>query len=201
MSVSGTITKSISLGGQTFNQSSTPSADAFIVHNESVAAGEEGSLTTRTDADTGVITVDDSGHSFAETDRVDVYWTAGCRRGMSVSSVTGAAITVDGGSGDDLPAEDSTVTIIEPVLLDLSVLGTRVEAILLSTDTRGQFVFIDDGSLEAYQKELGAGYSFDWIDGNGTTNPITGDQIEGVYISHDGSSAATMKVGILHDNS
>jgi len=190
----------MSLGNITFNQASSPSADGMIVHDVSVAIGEVGSLSTRTDADTGVITIEDSGHSFEVDDRVDLYWSGGSRRGMNVTVVAGALVTIDAGSGDDLPSALSDVTLIVPTLLDVSVLGTLVEAILLSTTQRGQIVFVGSGATEHYQKELGLAKSWEWEDGNGDLNPITGDQIEGVYVSHDGIIAATMKVGILHNN-
>lgn len=200
MSVSSKITKNFSMGGETFNQSSTPSADGAIVHNITASAADAGSLTTRTDADTGVVTVDDSGHSFAESDRVDLYWEDGCRRGMSVSSVSGAEVSIDGGDGDDLPAADTELTMVVPTLLDVSVLGTNVETILLYSASRGQFVFIDDSSVDQYDHEIGASKSWDWEDGNGVTNPITGHQIEGVYASQASTTASVMKIGVLFNN-
>ncbi len=200
MSVSASINKTTSVGGETFNQASAPSADAVIAHNVSVLPGDEGELTTRTDGNTGVITVDDSGHSFVQNDRVDVYWNGNCRRGMSVLSVSGALVTLDGGGGSNLPDQGSDITIVEPVALDLSVLGTLVKAILLQTAKLGQFVFCATGPTEHFQKELGEGKMWDWEDGNGTVNPITGDQIDIVYLSHGDTAAVIMKVGVLHDN-
>jgi hypothetical protein len=201
MSITVGVSKSAKIGGISKTQSSTVTGDGQIVHNVNIPAGDTGVLTTRTDGDTGVFTVGDSAHAFANTDRVDAYWVGGCRRGMAVSGVpSGNAITIDGGSGDDLPDQDTAMTLIEPVELDLSFLGTNVNYIVFHTAQRGQFVVVDDGDAEALAKELGAGVLWDWLENAGEDNPISGDQIEKIYVSHDSASAVIMCVGILYDN-
>jgi len=200
MSLSGVVRKNMSLGGASFNQSSTLTGDGAIVHDVSVDAGEAGDLTTRTDNDTGVVTVDDSGHSFEQDDRVDLYWDGGCRRGMSVTNVSVNAISIDGGSGDNLPTQDTDVVLIAPTELDVAVLGTNVQAILLYTEKLGQFSFCATGPTEHWQKELGEGKVFIWETGDGSDNPITGDSIVYVYVSHGDAAAATMRVGVLYNN-
>jgi len=200
MTVAASIQKTMNLGGITFNQSSAPTGDGMIVHSVSIAPADAGNLTTRTDDDTGIVTVDDSGHSFVELDRVDVYWSGGCRRGMDVGTVSGSTVAIDGGSGDNLPVEDTEVTIMEPIAFDVSLLGTNAVAILLATAKLGQFTFCASDDTEHFQKELGEGDSYEWHSGNGTTNPITGDQIDIVYVSHGDTAAVTMKVGVLYDN-
>ncbi len=200
MSVSATIQKTMNLGGKIFNQSGTVTADSAIVQEVSVSPGDAGTLSTRTDNDTGVVTVDDSGHAFTISDRVDIYWTGGCRRGMAVTNVSGADVSIDGGAGDNLPTQSTEVTLIEPTLLDIVFSGTNCKAILLHTTKLGQFVFVSSGPTEQYQVELAANKSREWEDANGVDNPITGDSITGVYVSHGDTVAATMKVGVLYNN-
>lgn len=87
-----------------------------------------GSLTTRTDADTGVVTAPNSrglAHGITAAHTVSVWWAGGRRTAMTVSSVTGTAITVDAGSGDNFPALGTPVDIgIDPT----STLGTVIYA-------------------------------------------------------------------------
>ncbi|KKK87215.1 hypothetical protein LCGC14_2755450, partial [marine sediment metagenome] len=109
MTVPMSIKKNIGMGGKQFSESSSITGDGVILHDVSIPAADAGELTTRTDADTGVITVDDSGHAITDSDKVDVYWADGSRRGMSVSSVSGALVSIDAGSGDDLPTNGTTV--------------------------------------------------------------------------------------------
>ena len=201
MTVAASIAQTMSLGSITFNRATAPVADGMIVHQVSVPAADPGDLTTRTDDDTGVVTVDDSGHAFAVSDRVDLYWAGGCRRGMNVTVVVTTAVTIDAGAGDNLPSQGVSVTLIEPTLLDVSVLGTLVKSILLAAAQLGQFVFVNVSDVEQFQQKVGTGHAYVWEEDDGNVNPITGDQIEGIYLSHGAEAAATMKVGILHDNS
>lgn len=71
----------------------------------------EGDLDTRTDDDTGVIGLDDTSHGLTTNHTVHVEWGAGRRRGMSITSVSGPNITVDGGVGTVLPAAATAVTV------------------------------------------------------------------------------------------
>ena len=67
-----------------------------------------GVLTTRTDASTGVLTMA-ADHWFFTGDTLDVFWTGGSRLGMT-ATVAASAVTVGGGSGDDLPALSTALT-------------------------------------------------------------------------------------------
>lgn len=60
-------------------------------------------LTTRTDNDTGVITIVGGNRGLTTSETLNVYWSGGSRTGMTITNVTGATVTVDGGSGDNLP--------------------------------------------------------------------------------------------------
>ncbi len=70
----------------------------------------DGTLTTRTDADTGVITVAED-HGIEADDTTTIYWTDGRRDDMTVTDAGDTTITVDGGSGDDLPAATSALRV------------------------------------------------------------------------------------------
>lgn len=65
-----------------------------------------GTLTTRTDANTGVISFTQE-HRILELDVVIVSWGTESRSGMIVTAITATTITVDGGSGASLPSLDS----------------------------------------------------------------------------------------------
>lgn len=79
-----------------------------------------GQLTTRTDNDTGVVTLYGGNNSISEADSVNVNWvvtgTAGKRREMTVTAISMAVqgyitISLDGGSGDNLPAANSDLVL------------------------------------------------------------------------------------------
>lgn len=67
-----------------------------------------GDLTTRTDDDTGTITADSGSLTTGST--VSVSWSGGSRSGMT-ATVTTSTISIDGGTGDVLPAADTECTL------------------------------------------------------------------------------------------
>lgn len=91
--------------------SRTTYADLYDCLNNAYVA--EGTLTTRTDDDTGEITVVGGNRGLTTSETVDVYWSGGSRTGMSITNVAGAVVTIDGGSGDVLPST-STAMWIQP---------------------------------------------------------------------------------------
>ncbi len=69
-----------------------------------------GTLSTRTDADTGIATLA-SGHGITTNDTVDVFWNAGQIYAMTVTASASTTIGIDGGSGDDLPIATTVIGI------------------------------------------------------------------------------------------
>ena len=84
----------INVGGLTIQSTVTRTASGQISHDVTLPAGKAGTLTTRTDDNTGVATLG-TGHGIVQNDVVDVYWAAGVRYGMDVTAVNGNAVTVD----------------------------------------------------------------------------------------------------------
>lgn len=200
MSTTLKVSQAHSLGGVSFPESRSLTADGFIVHDVSVAAAQAGALTTRTDDDTGVVTMDDSTHTIALSDRVDVYWTGGKRRGMAVTDVTDSAVTINAGSGDNLPTEDTELVLSVPEELDVAVAGAQVVGLLAYIAAPGQVVFAASGAAEIATWSIGDTVSRIWHNEDGTDNPVTGSTIETVYVSHSDEAAATARIGVLYDN-
>lgn len=205
MSVSTRLTKSHTLAGETFAQSVVKTTGGTILHKVSVPVAEPGTLTTRTDADTGVVTITNASHTIENADRVDAYWTESgvekSRYGMAVTNVSSALVTIDGGAGDDLPVQDDPISVAVCVRMDVDLAGSTAKAIIMSSAYRGQFAFVGS-TTNHYVRTVGDSRVVSWDDEDGSTNPILGDTIDTVYVSHSNAIAAqTMKVGIAYDNS
>lgn len=69
-----------------------------------------GTLTTRTSDTAGVATLQ-VGHGLNVGNSVDVVWASGRRFSASVSGVSGADVTFSGGSGPNLPAQGTAVSL------------------------------------------------------------------------------------------
>lgn len=191
----------IILGGKVATSRTVVTGEGLVAKEVSVPAAKTGSLGTRTDNNTGVINMT-PGHGIV-TGLVDVYWEGGCRRQMSGTVATNA-ITVDGGSGDNLPTQGFAITAMNPVEEPLVVDGDSVLGIEMYADALGQIALFDAaGEVEHLAKELGGvnatDYrSFVWTPDRDATNPLAGDTVGIAFFSHGNSSkAATMRVQAL----
>ena len=102
--------------------------------------------------------------------------------------------------GDALPVQGTACTIIIPTLLDMSVLGTNVDVILLYSECYGQFTFVKAVSALVYHVVIAEKGTWYWTEASGIANPFTGETLLGVYVSHGEATAQTMRVGMLYDN-
>jgi len=168
-----------------------------------IAAAQTGTLTTRTDADTGVATLS-TGHGIETGDVVDVYFAAGVRYGMDATVATNA-VTVDGGAGDDLPDQDDAVTVVVQTAVEVNFDGDDAQIIGIfyrNPNDTGALASLDlqdteDNSIEAldlvHEKAAGAGVPIYDI-ANGDTNVFTGNRITQGAASHDSQSAGTLYI-------
>ncbi len=168
-----------------------------------ILAAQTGTLTTRTDADTGVATLS-TGHGIITADVVDVYFTAGVRYGMD-ATVSGDLVTIDGGAGDDLPTQDDPVTVVKQTPIEVNFDGDDAQIVGIfyrnPSDT-GALASLDlqdtgDVSIAAldlvHEKANGADAGITDI-ANGDTNIYTGNRITQGQASHDSQEAATMYI-------
>lgn len=161
-----------------------------------------GQLTTRTDADTGELTMS-SGHGITTGDRLDVYWTGGSRRGMTAGTVATNAVPIDGGSGDDLPTNLTAVTASVPVEEEMLLTGDDATCIAMFSSRRGSIVLAESDDSEALGREVGAEsggeQSWFWHESRNETNPLASADVAKVFFSNgDSSNTAVMRVAVLH---
>lgn len=153
-----------------------------------------GTLTTRTDNNTGTLTMD-SGHGITTGQRLDIYWTEsgvkGHRRGVTVGSVSTNSVPIDLGAGDNLPTNNTAVTAQVPTEEQFLCTGDNAQYIAAKSSRRGLIVFADvsDGELFAVATPLegdtGGGYQ--WYTG-AFTNPLAGAAVTKVFFSNGDSS-------------
>lgn len=197
-----TINESASVLGLTFPTKTTVTADGNVSKAPTVAAAKTGTLTTRTDANTGELTMAAS-HGITTGARLDLYWTGGSRRGITVGTVATNAVPIDLGSGDDLPADETVITAMVPTEEAFAVSGSTVSAIALYSDQAGQIVFCltDDTEVAAYTVggAVGGEQSVFWTADRNATNPLAGAAVTKVYFSHGTSTtSASMRAVVLN---
>lgn len=197
-------------GVNNLQQNATVTAQNAATSQRSVAAATSGTLTTRTDADTGVITLS-GGHGLT-SGTGDVFWNdittgiKGSRRGMTWT-VSVNALTVDGGSGDDLPSTSTVMTVMKPVSEALVVVGNNAKwsevyaqfPALTSGDAYISFLSGVPADIVVYQLS-GDVQSDGWLGATlGVTNPFAGVTTATVTYSHGQTSALVMGAILAHD--
>lgn len=189
-----------SIGGVGFSGAIADTGGGQEGSTWTIAKGYAGSLTTRTDNDTGVVTTTSTPTGISNSDLVDVYWAGGKRYGMT-ATVSGSEVTLDGGAGDNLPAQDTACVICEPTAGVLEVTGDNVEQIVVASSRRAIVCFMTSAPAVIAAVEVAAGGAYVWSSSLGTTNPLAGEVVASLLISTgDSSYDSTVKVGIDYDN-
>lgn len=166
-----------------------------------IVAAQTGTLTTRTDDDTGVATLS-TGHGIETADVCDVYFAAGVRYGMT-ATVSTNAITLDGGAGDVLPTEDDAVTVVVQTAIEINFDGDDAQIIGViyrnpnDTGALGSVDFQDSGdasieALDLVTETANGGLNNIVNISAGDTNAYTGNRITHAAASHDSTSAGTL---------
>lgn len=203
-----TYASSISGGGVTIQSPAVVrTGSASIGLEESLPAAETGSLTTRTDDDTGTITMDSGGHGITTGATVDVYWDGGVQYACTVGTVSGTSVPIDTGSGDNLPPQDTDVTVVVVTEPNISIDGDNVEILAITFETAdtslrtaAHIQFLDSGDAEIAEIDLVANTPQVWDIAGGSANPFTGNAITKAICSNGNSSTAgTLKIAGVAD--
>jgi hypothetical protein len=196
----GTYGVSLQAGGVSIQSTAVRSGDGVIGIEASLPAAVAGTLTTRTDDDTGVVTV--ASHSILDTDTVDVYWSGGMRKDVDVTGVTATTISINLGTGTNLPIATTPVTIVKQVTINVSIdgdaleiLGLRMEYTDASLTSAGRILFEDAAGDDIADLALTGNQPLVYDIEGGASNPFAGDPITVAKASHSNSSSpATLKI-------
>lgn len=192
------VTRNVSIGGKQFQQSKTVTADAAIIREVTLPAAKAGTLSTRTDANTGTLTLG-SGHGVTTGARLDLYWVGGSRRGIVVGTVAGTSVPIDLGDGDDLPTATTEITAMVPQSEACIVAGDDVEGLAVYGTGRSTFVFALTDDSESYARVIEALGTDNWRNGDGDANPLAGDAITQVFLSHGEITEKTLRFAVLYN--
>jgi hypothetical protein len=192
---------SLSAGGVSIQKSVVRSGDGSIGIEATLPAAKAGTLTTRTDDNTGEATLGAS-HGITDGMIVDVYWSGGVRYGMTVGTVASLVVPIDGGAGDNLPAEDAVITLVQQVSINVSIDGDNLEILGIvaeytdpNSTAQAHVLFEDAGGDDIAELDLTANSPLIYDIAAGVSNPFTGDPITVAKASNGSSSAAaTLKI-------
>lgn len=156
-----------------------------------------GALTTRTDDNTGVLTMT-AGHGLV-TGKIDVFWTGGRRYNMD-AVVTVDSIAIDGGSGDVLPADETAITADQQIVVNAGFDPDDVSVLLVTATKRASVVFADVSSNVLLALDLEAGECCLWWEESGITRPFTGAAVAKIWMANgDSAEVNAITVSVLYD--
>lgn len=188
-------------GGFTFTRTDNIYGAARVVASPvgDVGPAKAGTLTARTDLDTGEMTI--VGHGMTAGQKVDVFWDGGRRYGMTVGTIAGNVVPIDGGAGDDLPALTTDLTAMVPASFDCENLtGNRVVGIVgIGNGARGFVRLVHTDGSEIVRYEFTPDQTGDGWPAGSATNPAAGKTIDKVTFSQaDANSAREMRCEVFY---
>ena len=188
------------LGGSI--QRTTPrTGEGGIVAEVPLPAGKTGQLTTRTDNETGTLTMS-GGHGITTGAIIDLYWATGARFGILVGTVATNSVPIgadNSGTGDNLPTNLTNVVASVQVPFNVAIDGDELGLVCLqnvyanNTATDASRIGFLDGTNDPIASIKLTGNTprvFD-VEG-GDSNPFTGDPITHAVASNGSSSAASV---------
>lgn len=202
--LSVTLTKSVSIGGRTVSGRIVRTAEGEFSETVTLAAGKAGTLSTRTDDNTGTLTLGAS-HGITTGQIIDLYWSGGIRRTMTVGTVAGTSVPIDLGVGDVLPAAATAIVACVQTVVNFDFDGDEAILVAASATRRSSVEFQQDAGTVIKSLDLGKsgtdGEAWDWANNGDVANPFVGVDVGKVVVSN-GSSAGTNTVvfGAVLDN-
>lgn len=194
----------MSAGGVSISGSVQRTSDGAIGLDVAVPGAKVGELTTRGSATAGTITLE-ADHGITTADTVDIYWDGGMRFGVTVGTVSGTAVPISSGTGDDLPAEDADISVA-PIAIaeiaitgdDLIILGLQAVAPAAGVLHRCHVDFQDSGGSEV-QVELVTNAPQVIDVAGGQTNILAADLITEVWLSTSYTGGLQLRLAALVD--
>lgn len=189
---------------------STPrTADGGGVCEVTVPHGDAGTLSTRTDHETGTLTLG-GGHTVTTASVIDLYWSGGARYEITVGNVSGNTVPIgadNSGSGDNLPAQNTAIVASARVAFNAAIDGDNVSLIAIqqlytnpTVTDQSHVQLLDSADDEIAEMDLEANTPRVFDVAGGDANPFTGDPITDGYVSNGSSSVdATFKALWVQD--
>jgi hypothetical protein len=208
MSVSMSVNNQAAYGNQTIAENRTLTAEGQGGRSVSVPAAKAGDLTTRTDNETGTLTMD-SGHGITTGAVIDLFWTntdgsKGMRREITVGTVSSNSVPIgadNSGSGDNLPPLNTEITAMVPVEEVMPSPAANSYVFFGCSAPCPAHISVQDADsvllTKVFPKATGGAYQ--WNSQNGETNPMAGETATKLKLSHGEISAQTIQVLFLFD--
>lgn len=184
------------IAGESFNSSVSRSNELESVFKPSIPAAITATLSTRTDNDTGILTVA-TGHGITTSDKLSLFWNGGYKNNVTVTATTSTTISIDLGTGDNLPVLNASLNVGKEEEHTLTIDGDLLTVLAIDSANRSTIHFrdSDDDSLLVYSIQANEGPI--WVEGMGQVNPLADADVANVVVANGGLTPLILKVGML----
>lgn len=201
-----TITKEVRYFGlgTTISASVPRESDGGDLRDISVPAGKVGQLTTRTDNETGTLTMD-TGHGITTGAVIDLYWDGGARYGITVGTVSVDSVPIgadNSGTGSNLPTNLTDIVASVQVEFTCAIDGDALQLLVMQLDGDasgvGRVGFLIDTSPEFDHAFVGIDPKVvDVVAGDTSTH--SGVVNNGVATNGSSTTDATLRIRSIED--
>lgn len=199
----------LQIGGISIQKTIGRQASGDATAEVDLLPGAAGELTTRTDDDTGTVTMDDAEHGIETGDVVDVYWSGGRRYGVAVGTVAGTAVPIDTGAGDNLPVTTTEMVVVKQQQVNISIDGDNASIVALSLEpvdpnstSPGHVDLQDAGSASIEPVNITANSPLVYDVAALSSNPFTGNVITKALATIGSTTEwAKLKIAVLQNAS
>jgi hypothetical protein len=199
------VTTNATVDGNSFQTQQTITYVGTVKTESSVAAAKAGTLSTRSSATAGTLTMG-SGHGITDGQRIDIYFSGGYAYGATVGTVSGTSVPFTGAvgtagtGGEALPAQSTAVTVSVVETDAFAVTAANLQYLNADAQTvgvTGLAVFAEsDNTVVKVAAVTGPTGAYQWASGAGS-NPF-GDNVAKVFLSHNSTAGAvTMRATAL----
>lgn len=196
MPVNTTTTVSTVIAGVTLTSVLTRTEEAVERISLDMPAGIAGTLTTRTDADTGVATVA-TGHGLTTSDVVAVFFPNGSKQNCTISATTATTISFNSEDGDDLPIATTAIVLGKQMNFAAPVVGNTLRTFVIKSNTRCFVDFRSSAPASLLEYDIPTNEGRIWLSNTDVTNPLAGDVVATITVANGAPSVGAVEIGLL----
>lgn len=187
----------VTINSVEYRRDDTVTSDGLTEQSVTVPAAKTGTLTVRTDANTGSLTMA-GGHGITTGQKLSIFWSGGSRSNVTAGTVATNVVPIDLGSGDDLPDAATEITAMVATSVPFAVTGDDIESLGVNCPNAasGWVVFKASGTIVKEYQILPGEKAHAWADGLGIDNPLAGATVTTVEFSHDRTSEQEMTAAV-----
>jgi hypothetical protein len=187
--VLSTASEQFNIGGIQFGSTANNNSNDGDIIKVICTVAQPATVTTKNSNSNAVLTMTNANHGIVNTQVVDVYFSGGQRRSLIANSVNGNSVTLAGGYGTNLPVANTTLNVGPVTTIPKNITGANVVGIAFQVPqggtgtAEGMFSLQTSVPAEIIGQDILAGQDYIWYNGNGITNPVTGNTIATVALS------------------